>query len=163
MTYEEQFAAYLDAKGFIEYVGKDPCHKLFPDVDEAEEVEEDMEQDDIGTDTEFLQVQTPDMPEPTLRAILEAVAAETKFSYTEIISPRRLIPLVRARMIYCYLAKTMTSKSYPAIGRACGKRDHSTIHHAVKSVNSDAERFQPEMRRVMHRVLSKLVAPCAEQ
>ena len=53
--------------------------------------------------------------------------------------PRRARAVARPRQIAMYLAKTLTSKSLPEIGRRFGGRDHTTVMHAVKRVESLAE------------------------
>ncbi|WP_394118275.1 helix-turn-helix domain-containing protein [Xanthobacter lutulentifluminis] len=74
-------------------------------------------------------------PRVTVAEIIKAVCAFYRVPAVELISPRRTAPVVRARHIAMYLAKTLTSRSLPEIGRRFGGRDHSTIHHAVKKVS----------------------------
>ena len=50
------------------------------------------------------------------------------------LSGRRTRAIVRPRQIAMYLAKTMTSKSFPEIGKRFGGRDHTTVLHAVRKV-----------------------------
>lgn len=87
--------------------------------------------------------------EPKLAALLTVVALRTGLSRAEIISPRRDKALVRARMIFYRLAKEFTAKSLPAIGRACGDRDHSTIIHGMRMVEEQPERFEPELSEIL--------------
>ncbi|MEO1424175.1 MAG: helix-turn-helix domain-containing protein, partial [Pseudomonadota bacterium] len=42
--------------------------------------------------------------------------------------------IARPRQVAMFLAKTLTSKSLPEIGRKFGGRDHSTVVHAVKKI-----------------------------
>jgi len=49
-------------------------------------------------------------------------------------SKRRARAVARPRQVAMYLAKVMTPRSYPEIGRKFGGRDHSTVIHAVKLV-----------------------------
>jgi chromosomal replication initiator protein len=49
-------------------------------------------------------------------------------------SARRSRQIARPRQIAMYLAKNLTSLSYPEIGRRFGNRDHTTIMHAVRKV-----------------------------
>ncbi len=49
-------------------------------------------------------------------------------------SARRARSIARPRQIAMYLAKNLTTSSYPEIGRKFGGRDHTTIMHAVKKV-----------------------------
>ncbi|MEO1747668.1 MAG: helix-turn-helix domain-containing protein, partial [Pseudomonadota bacterium] len=52
----------------------------------------------------------------------------------EMLSNRRTRTVVRPRQIAMYLAKIMTLRSLPEIGRRFGGRDHTTILHAVRKV-----------------------------
>jgi chromosomal replication initiator protein len=58
-------------------------------------------------------------------------------------SARRARAVARPRQVAMYLAKQLTSRSLPEIGRKFGGRDHTTVMHAVKKVEqlskSDAE------------------------
>ena len=57
-----------------------------------------------------------------------------KISKNEMLSPRRSRYLVRPRQTAIYLAKMLTSKSLPEIGRSFGNRDHTTVIHSVKTI-----------------------------
>jgi len=56
-------------------------------------------------------------------------------SLTDMLSPRRSRPLARPRQIAMYLAKRLTPRSLPEIGRKFANRDHTTVIHAVKTVD----------------------------
>lgn len=64
--------------------------------------------------------------------IQAAVARRYLVSKTDLLSQRRTRTVVRPRQIAMYLAKTMTEKSLPDIGRRFGGRDHTTVLHAVR-------------------------------
>ena len=57
-----------------------------------------------------------------------------KISKSEMLSPRRSRYLVRPRQTAIYLAKMLTSKSLPEIGRTFSNRDHTTVIHSVKTI-----------------------------
>ena len=57
-----------------------------------------------------------------------------KISKNEMLSPRRSRYLVRPRQTAIYLAKMLTSKSLPEIGRCFSNRDHTTVIHSVKTI-----------------------------
>ena len=42
--------------------------------------------------------------------------------------------MARPRQIAMYLCKTLTTRSYPDIGRRFGNRDHTTVLHAVRQI-----------------------------
>ncbi len=56
-------------------------------------------------------------------------------SLADMLSPRRSRPLARPRQIAMYLAKKFTSRSLPEIGRKFANRDHTTVIHAVKTID----------------------------
>ena len=56
-------------------------------------------------------------------------------SLADMLSPRRSRPLARPRQIAMYLAKKFTSRSLPEIGRRFANRDHTTVIHAVKTID----------------------------
>jgi chromosomal replication initiator protein len=55
-------------------------------------------------------------------------------SRSDLLSPRRARSIVRPRQIGMYLAKKLTSRSLPEIGKRFGGRDHSTVLHAVRKI-----------------------------
>ncbi|WP_279482797.1 chromosomal replication initiator protein DnaA [Aureimonas sp. SK2] len=74
--------------------------------------------------------------------ILKFVSRHYNVSRTDILSARRTRTIVRPRQIAMYLAKTMTPRSLPEIGRRFGGRDHTTVLHAVRKI--EAERSADE-------------------
>ena len=59
---------------------------------------------------------------------------------TEMSSKRRARAVVRPRQVAMYLAKVLTPRSYPEIGRKFGGRDHSTVIHAVRLIENLRQR-----------------------
>ncbi len=55
-------------------------------------------------------------------------------SLDDMLSPRRSRPLARPRQIAMYFAKKLTTRSLPEIGRKFANRDHTTVIHAVKTI-----------------------------
>ena len=70
----------------------------------------------------------------SIEKIQSIVASYFKISLKEMLSPRRSRSLVRPRHIAMYLSKKHTTKSLPDIGRNFSNRDHTTVIHAVKTV-----------------------------
>lgn len=66
-------------------------------------------------------------PAVTLRQIGEAVCRKHGITLDELRGPRRNSEYVIVRDEFVYLARNLTQRSYPEIGRWCGGRDHSTI------------------------------------
>ena len=59
---------------------------------------------------------------------------------------RRSINIARPRQIAMFLCKELTSYSYPEIGRAFGGKDHTTVIHAVKKIESILE-IDPKLKK----------------
>ena len=66
--------------------------------------------------------------------ILKIVSRHFKVPRTDLLSSRRSRDVVRPRQIAMYLAKSLTSRSLPEIGRRFGGRDHTTVLHSVRKV-----------------------------
>ncbi len=70
----------------------------------------------------------------SIQEIQKRVAEHYNIRVTEMSSARRARNIARPRQIAMYLAKQLTSKSLPDIGRHFGDRDHTTVMHAVARV-----------------------------
>jgi chromosomal replication initiator protein len=70
----------------------------------------------------------------TIEEIQKRVAEHYNIKLTEMHSARRARAVARPRQVAMYLAKQLTSRSLPEIGRKFGGRDHTTVMHAVKKV-----------------------------
>jgi chromosomal replication initiator protein len=66
--------------------------------------------------------------------IQKVVAGHFNVSKNDLLSARRTRAIVRPRQIAMYLAKMMTPRSFPEIGKRFGGRDHTTVLHAVRKV-----------------------------
>ena len=70
----------------------------------------------------------------TIDDIQRAVSAHYSLRPGDLLSARRARAVARPRQIAMYLAKRMTLRSLPEIGRKFGGRDHSTVIHAVRRI-----------------------------
>lgn len=70
----------------------------------------------------------------TVDEIQKLCAAHYKIDASEMRSKRRARAVARPRQVAMYLAKKMTPRSLPEIGRIFGGRDHSTVIHAVRTI-----------------------------
>ena len=75
----------------------------------------------------------------TVDEIQKAVATHFGVTTTDICSKRRTQSVVRPRHVAMYLAKALTTRSLPDIGRRFGGRDHSTVIHAVNKITAMIE------------------------
>jgi chromosomal replication initiator protein len=72
--------------------------------------------------------------EITIEEIIKTVAAKLNIKITEIKSPKKNKNLVMARQISMFLARELTSASFPDIGLKVGGRDHSTVIYAHNKI-----------------------------
>jgi chromosomal replication initiator protein len=71
----------------------------------------------------------------TVENIQKTVAEYFKIKVADLFSKKRTRVIVRPRQIAMWLAKNLTSQSYPSIGSAFGGRDHTTVLHAVRTID----------------------------
>ena len=92
-----------------------------------------------AVDMEFAQAMLADAVRANARRITvdeiqKACAAHYRIDPAEMRSKRRARAVARPRQVAMYLAKKMTPRSLPEIGRIFGGRDHSTVIHAVRTI-----------------------------
>ena len=68
--------------------------------------------------------------------ILKVISRHFGVSRGDLLSERRHRSVVWPRQIGMYLAKQLTSRSLPEIGRRFGGRDHTTVLHAIRKIES---------------------------
>lgn len=66
--------------------------------------------------------------------IIDAISKHYAISKLDILSARRTAKIVRPRQIGYYLAKTLTNKSLPEIGRRFGGRDHTSALSGIRKI-----------------------------
>lgn len=90
---------------------------------------------------EACEIVSPRLVMNRIEAIQRAVLAEFPgVTMYDLKSVRRPAAMVRARQIAMYLAKTVTARSLPEIGRRFGGRDHTTVLHAVRKIEAMVKR-----------------------
>ncbi len=70
----------------------------------------------------------------TIDEIQRRVSEHYKIRQAEMVSARRAREVARPRQVAMYLAKQLTPRSLPEIGRKFGGRDHTTVIHAVRQI-----------------------------
>ncbi len=76
----------------------------------------------------------------TIEEIQKRVSQHFNIRISDMHSARRARSVARPRQVAMYLAKQLTSRSLPEIGRKFGGRDHTTVMHAVKKVEELRDR-----------------------
>ncbi|MBO6827378.1 MAG: chromosomal replication initiator protein DnaA [Sneathiella sp.] len=71
----------------------------------------------------------------TIEEIQKKVAEHFNIRMSDMHSARRARAVARPRQVAMYLAKQLTNRSLPEIGRKFGGRDHTTVMHAVKQID----------------------------
>ena len=92
----------------------------------------------------------------TVDKIQNTVSNYFNIALSEMLSQRRSRPLARPRQIAMYLAKKMTTRSLPEIGRRFANRDHTTVIHAVKTITRLSEQ-DDEMKKNISQIKSLLL------
>ncbi|MEG8039293.1 chromosomal replication initiator protein DnaA [Sphingomonas sp. LR60] len=93
----------------------------------------------------------------TIDQIQKLVCEHFELKPLDLLSARRARAVARPRQIAMYLAKRLTTRSLPEIGRKFGGRDHSTVIHAVRRIEAlrDSDR---EVDQAVHMLLGQLEA-----
>ncbi len=92
----------------------------------------------------------------TVDKIQNVVSNFFNIALSDMLSQRRSRPLARPRQIAMYLAKKMTSRSLPEIGRRFANRDHTTVIHAVKTITRLSEQDE-EMKKNINQIKNLLL------
>lgn len=70
----------------------------------------------------------------SIEEIQRVVCDHYNLRQSDLVGPKRLRAFARPRQVAMFLAKTMTQRSLPEIGRKFGGRDHTTVMHGVKKI-----------------------------
>ena len=92
----------------------------------------------------------------TVDKIQNTVSNFFNISLTDMLSQRRSRPLARPRQVAMFLAKKLTTRSLPEIGRRFANRDHTTVIHAVKTITKLSEKDE-EMKKNLIQIKSLLL------
>jgi chromosomal replication initiator protein len=91
----------------------------------------------------------------TVDQIQKAVAEHYSLKQADLISEHRARAVARPRQVAMWLAKQITTRSLPDIGRRFGGRDHTTVLHAVRRIAALKEE-DPAIARDLDVLLRKL-------
>ena len=99
--------------------------------------------------------------EPTIDVIKKATLKIFPIARADLEGPSKMQSFVYPRQVAMYLCRTMTRKSFPQIGRAFGKRDHTTVLYAFRRIDKalpDDPRLADDIARVEAVILDLLDA-----
>jgi hypothetical protein len=98
----------------------------------------------------------PEFETPIAR-IKRITAAEFRIPVDEMVSARRSREVARPRQVAMYICKRLTPRSLPDIGRHFGNRDHTTVIHAVRTVErimGEDEAFRHSVKTIISSIVS---------
>lgn len=88
-------------------------------------------------------------------SIQKAVADYYKLTVEVLKGKKRSANIVYPRMVAMYLARMLTDQSFPRIGLEFGGRDHSTVIHAVNTIEEDLKN-NSQLKEIINEIKSKL-------
>jgi chromosomal replication initiator protein len=94
---------------------------------------------DIGFAQNALKDAFTSSKEISVKSLAKAVSDYFKIDLEQLKSKRKTAELVRARQIAMYLCREYTSNSLKSIGEEFGGRDHSTVIHAITTIENNLE------------------------
>ena len=99
----------------------------------------------------------PRLMRPTIESIARTVATYYGLKLADLRGRGRVPSVALPRMVVMYLARELTRKSFPEIGRGLGGRDHSTVVHGVRKVGKLLLENSP-LRRAVDLIRSSVLA-----
>lgn len=97
----------------------------------------------------------PNLHQPRMSEIRRAVCDYYGLSEIDLLSERRFRKISRPRQIAMWLAKNMTTRSFPEIARQLRRSDHTTIMYGVQAIDNLIER-QPETIADLHAIKRRI-------
>ena len=88
---------------------------------------------------------------PRLPYLLRAVAYETNIPVWRLLDVTRDHKVVKARQIYYWLGRRLTSRSTTQIAVVCGRRDHSPVIHGIRRLEANPAAYEPFLSRLAAR------------
>ena len=103
-------------------------NKNYKEIDKFKEISSDLVKDVLK---DLLRTNSRKI---TIDEIQKKVVEHYNIKLSDMHSPRRSRSVARPRQVAMYLAKSITTRSLPEIGRKFGGRDHTTVIHAIKTI-----------------------------
>jgi chromosomal replication initiator protein len=91
----------------------------------------------------------------TVDEIQKATAEHFGMKQVDLLSERRTRAVARPRQAAMWLAKQLTTRSLPDIGRRFGGRDHTTVLHAVRRIE-ELRAADPQLARDLESLVRRL-------
>jgi chromosomal replication initiator protein len=103
-----------------------------------------------------------ELPVPSIAEIKQTTCEQFGISTEELISASRTARLAWPRQVAMYLARELTQESLPAIGRAFGDRDHTTVLHAWRRTGERMSTNVPS-RLAVEELRTRLATPLIDR
>ena len=87
--------------------------------------------------------------------LIKAVADYYNITVEVLKGKKRSKDIAYARMLAMYLCRMMTDQSFPRIGLEFGGKDHSTVIHAVNTIEEDLKN-NSQLKEIINEIKSKL-------
>lgn len=91
----------------------------------------------------------------TPQLIINIVAEHFGITEDDIISKRRNSEFVQPRQICMYLCRKLTDESLQSIGKALGKKDHTTVIHGIEKITEDVK-YNEELKNRIDIIMKKI-------
>lgn len=129
-----QLAAYVEHKARMARIAARAVGKSSPPTPISAPNEATVSSERLPTTRPWFHIVDVMPGRITVDKIQAIVCRDFGLSRGELLANRRTKSVVRPRQIAMYLAKELTQRSLPEIGRRFGGRDHTTILHAVRTI-----------------------------
>ncbi len=93
----------------------------------------------------------------TPQLIVDVVAEHFGISSEDIVSKRRNSEFVQPRQICMYLCRQLTPESLQSIGKALGKKDHTTVIHGIEKITEEIKVNEELKNRI--EIITKKINP----
>lgn len=93
--------------------------------------------------------------EITIDMVLKEVCAHFAITLTDIRSSKRIRSIMYPRQVAMYLARKMTDSSLVSIGEKFGGKDHATVLHSIRKIESELS-VKKELKSTVEKIVKKL-------
>ena len=91
----------------------------------------------------------------TPQLIINVVSEHYGITPDDIISKRRNSEFVQPRQVCMYLCRKLTDESLQSIGKALGKKDHTTVIHGIDKI-TDEVKYNEDLKSKIEVIMKKL-------
>jgi chromosomal replication initiator protein len=93
--------------------------------------------------------------EITIDMILKEVCSHFSVTLSDIRSSKRIKSIMVPRQVAMYLSRKMTDSSLVSIGEKLGGKDHATVLHSIKKIDSELN-VKKELKNTVEKIIQRL-------